>query len=115
MTDINYNGRKFRVLGNSENGEVSDDMVFEYFQEGKILTCRYFGDKILEGHILGLVQEDGTIQMTYHQINDQLNHRTGKGISKPIILEDGRIQLEEHWEWTNGDKTKGRSSLVEML
>jgi len=44
---MNYNNRKFRPLSNSENGEVSNDMVFHYKQTNNILTCTYHGSKII--------------------------------------------------------------------
>lgn len=54
---INYDGRKFSPKMNSENGEVSEQTVFLYHQNGK-------------------------------------------------------IELSEQWEWTNGDYSKGESLLV---
>jgi hypothetical protein len=29
-------------------------------------------------------------------------------------LPDGRIELNEKWEWTNGDKSKGKSKIIEI-
>jgi len=34
--------------------------------------------------------------------------------STPKILKDGRIELSEKWEWTNGDKSKGESKIIEI-
>jgi hypothetical protein len=34
--------------------------------------------------------------------------------STPKILEDGRIELSEKWEWTNGEKSKGESKIIEI-
>lgn len=35
---MNYNGKKFRPIQNIENGETSEDTIFEYTQNGNILT-----------------------------------------------------------------------------
>jgi hypothetical protein len=39
---------------------------------------------------------------------------TGICISKPEILENGKIRLHEFWEWTSGDKSKGTSIIEEQ-
>jgi len=111
---MNYNHKKFRPLFNSENGEVSSDMIFEYRQSANILTCEYKGKEIIKGHLIGLVNEEGTIDMRYHQINKNGVLMTGICKSTPKILENGKIQLYEKWQWTSGDKSKGTSILEEL-
>ncbi len=111
---INYNNKKFKPLFNSKNGEVTDDLIFEYQQNGNMLTCTYSGSKIKSGHLIGLVDEEGKIEMVYHQVNAKGKLMTGKCISTPELLKDGRIRLHEKWQWTNGDQSKGSSILVEV-
>jgi NAD(P)H dehydrogenase (quinone) len=73
---MNYNNKKFRTLSNTENGETSNETLFHYKQVGNILTSEYSGGKIKYGHLIGLVDHLGTIEMRYHQINDmnRLSH-----------------------------------------
>ena len=111
---MNYNNRKFRVVKNSENGETSVETIFEYYQDGKVLTCENKGGEIVEGHLIGLVDEIGNIDMRYHQVNTKGELMTGTCNSKPEILENGKIRLHETWEWTSGDKSKGTSVLEEI-
>ncbi len=111
---MNYNNKKFKPTFNSENGEVSSDMIFHYEQTGSILTCNYHGIKILKGHLIGLVDEHGNIHMNYHQINQNGELMTGVCTSKPEHLKNGKIRLHEVWEWTSGDKSKGKSTLEEL-
>lgn len=111
---IDYNNRRFSVMSNSENGETDEETVFLYLQEGDILTCTYKGKKIFKGQLLAKVKNDGTLDMAYHQINVKGELLTGKCISTPEILEDGRIRLHEKWEWTSGDFSKGESTLEEV-
>ena len=66
---MNYNGKKFRPVSNSDNAETSAETVFHYQQAGRILTCTYEGGKIKTGHLIGLVDDEGNIEMRYHQIN----------------------------------------------
>lgn len=66
---INYNGKKFRSVSNTDNGETSSETIFHYKQVNHILTSEYLGGKIAQGHIIGLVDEKGNIEMSYHHVN----------------------------------------------
>ena len=111
---MNYNNLTFRPIHNSENGEVSDDTLFHYKQEGRILTCSYTGGRIISGHPIGLVNDDGVIDMRYHQVNERGELMTGVCKSTPEVMQDGRIRLHEAWQWTSGDQSKGDSTLEEV-
>lgn len=111
---INYNNKKFKAISNSENGELSTDTVFHYKQEGNVLHSEYSGGPIIKGHLIGKVHEDGSIELVYHQINDEGIIKTGRCNSSPEIMENGKIRLKESWEWLSGDKGKGESLLIEI-
>ena len=111
---INYNNKKFRPVSNTDNGETSNETLFLYKQVGNILTSEYSGGKIKYGHLIGLVDMDGNIDMRYHQVNEKGELMTGICISKPEILNNGKIRLHENWEWTSADKSKGTSILEEQ-
>ena len=111
---MDYNNKRFRTLENSENGETTTDTIFHYQQEGRVLTSTYSGGKIVKGHLIGLVDENGNIEMRYHQINTEGILMTGICFSKPEILSNGKIRLHEIWEWTSGDKSRGKSVLEEV-
>ena len=111
---IDYNDRFFRPVENTDNGETSAETLFHYKQSGNILTSEYRGGRIVLGHLIGLVDEQGHIRMHYHQVNDQGEIMTGICHSTPEILADGRIRLHEAWAWTSGDRSEGRSVLEEV-
>ena len=111
---MNYNNKIFRPISNTENGETSSETIFHYKQTQNILTSEYSGGKIKYGHLIGLVDKNGNIEMHYHQVNDKEEIMTGICKSKPEILENGKIRLHESWEWTSGDKSKGQSILEEI-
>lgn len=113
-TIINYNGKTFRPISNTENSETSEETLFSYKQFGNILTSEYSGGKIKYGHLIGLVDNFGNIKMRYHQVNDKDELMTGICFSKPEMLENGKIRLHENWEWTSGDKSKGTSIIEEQ-
>lgn len=111
---MNYNGKKFKAISNSENGETSEETIFEYKQEGNILTSEYSGGKIKLGHLIGIVSDNGNIEMSYHQLNYKNELMTGICKSTHEILPNGKIRLYEDWEWTSGDKSKGKSIIEEI-
>lgn len=111
---INYHGKSFRPVQNSENGETSAETIFHYLQEGNILTSTYSGGKIKTGHLIGLVDENGQIEMRYHQVNSSGELMTGICRSVPELLPNGKIQLHESWQWTSGDLSLGNSILEEI-
>lgn len=110
---INYNDKTFKPISNSENGETSEETVFNYKQEGNILSAEYSGGKIVKGQLIGLVDPNGKIDMRYHQVNEQGQILTGKCTSKPEIMTNGKIRLHETWQWTCGDEDSGESILEE--
>ena len=79
-----------------------------------ILSCNYHGNSIHRGHLIGLVDEDGNINMRYHQVNSQGELMTGICQSTAEIMANGKIRLHEAWQWTSGDLSKGTSILEEI-
>jgi hypothetical protein len=111
---MNYNNRRFKPISVSDNGEVSQETIFVYKQHGSILTSEYSGGDIIKGHIIGLVDEKGNINMRYQQISKKGVLMTGICHSKPVNTSNGKLQLHEYWQWTSGDKSKGESILEEV-
>ena len=111
---INYNNKTFRPISNTENGETSNETVFLYKQVGNILTSEYLGGKIIKGQLIGIVDENGIIDMRYHQVNEKGELMTGICKSMPEMLSNGKIRLHENWEWTSGDRSKGQSIIQEQ-
>lgn len=110
---INYDGRKFVPKMNSENGEVSEQTIFLYHQNGSLLWAEYSGGDILKGSLIGSVSNSGELDFAYHHMNLDMQIKTGKCHSVPTVRENGKIELSEQWEWTSGDFSEGESLLVE--
>ncbi len=111
---MNYNNKVFKPISNTENGETSNETIFQYKQVGNIVTATYSGGKIIQGHLIGLVDSFGNIEMRYHQVNEKNELMTGICKSTPEILANGKIRLHEAWEWTSGDKSTGTSIIEEQ-
>ena len=93
---------------------MANETKFHYKQVDNILSSEYSGGKILTGHLIGLEDKDGNIDVKYHQLNIRHELMTGFCKSKPKILNNGKIRLHEPWEWTSGDKSKGNSIIEEL-
>jgi hypothetical protein len=110
LSRINYNGRTFRSVSNTDNGEVSAETIFHYRQEGSIVKATCSGGGILAGSLIAVVDENGVLDMRYQHVNERYELMTGTCVSTPEILEDGKIRLHEEWQWTS----KGRSVVEEI-
>ncbi len=111
---FNYHNKFFRSSSSSSNAETSSDTIFKYEQRGNIISSSYSGGSVLKGHLIGLVSDDGKIEMRYHQVNTKGELRTGICRSTPELLESGKIRLHEEWEWTSEGGGSGTSTLDEM-
>jgi hypothetical protein len=111
---VNYNDKTFRTIANSENGEVNNETVFYYQQQGFLVSATYSGGPILFGHLVGLVDANGVMDIRYHHVNDRGDLMTGVCYSVPELLDNGKIRLHEKWKWTSGDGSEGESIVEEI-
>jgi hypothetical protein len=115
MTAINYDGRKFRSVNNTPNGEVDAQTIFHYYQRDSIVWATYQGGSIQWGTLIAKMDETGCLDMRYQHVNVSGELMTGECRSVPETLSDGRIRLYETWQWTSGDHSSGQSVVEEML
>lgn len=112
--NINYNNRFFRSMSNSPTGEVGSDTVFHYRQGDNVLWATYEGGAIRFGTLCGLVDAEGGLDFRYSHVNELGQIMTGCCTSTPTVLADGRIRLQESWQWTSGDRSSGHSEVEEI-
>lgn len=114
MSRIDYDGRKFVPVVNTDNGEVSLDTVFHYRQRGDVVWATYEGGHANFGTLVARVDESDCLDMRYAHVNADGEIMTGVCRSTPELLADGRIRLHEKWRWTSGDRSEGESMLEEV-
>ncbi len=111
-SDLNLNGKIFKGLENSDNGEVDATTLFNYRQDKDIVWATYQGGDIkfgtLNGKIIG-----SNLEFYYQHQNRKGDFMTGKCQSEAKVI-NGKIRLFETWEWTSGDLSKGTSILEEI-
>lgn len=115
MKKINYDNRVFKSVANSETGEVSQDTTFYYHQKDDLVWAEYSGGEIIFGTLIAKVMENSVLEMRYQHLNSSNDLMTGKCLSTPEILPDGRIRLHERWQWTSGDLSAGESIIEEIF
>ncbi|MBS4063650.1 MAG: hypothetical protein KGZ74_03775 [Chitinophagaceae bacterium] len=111
---FNYHNKQFAAVSNTPNGETSAQTIFYYKQEENIVTAYYAGGSIVSGHLIGIVDDDGIIDMRYHQVNQEGELMTGVCRSVPELMVNGKIRLHETWQWTSGDQSNGQSIVEEL-
>jgi hypothetical protein len=111
---ISYDKRVFKSVQNSETGEVSGETTFYYHQKDDLVWAEYAGGEIVFGSLIAKVLADSSLEMRYQHLNRKGELMTGKCVSAPEILENGKIRLHETWQWTSGDFSKGESVVEEI-
>ena len=110
----NLDGKAFRSVSNTDNGDVGADTVFHYRQTADIVKADYSGGSIVAGHLLARVMANGQLDMRYHHLNDQGEFMLGRCLSTPERLADGRLRFKEKWQWLSGDMSSGYSEIEEV-
>jgi len=114
MAEINYEGRLFRSVENSSDGEVDGDTRFHYRQRGDVVWATYEGGGVGFGTLVAAVDREGRLDMRYAHVNAAGAMMTGVCESTPEVLPDGRIRLHERWRWTGGGQGAGESVIEEI-
>lgn len=114
MNEINYNNKTFASVENSATGEVSSQTIFQYHQKNDLVWAEYSGGAIVFGNLIAKVLEDDSLEMRYQHLNERGELMTGKCVSAPEVLADGRLRLREKWQWTCGDFSRGESIVEEV-
>ncbi len=110
---LNLDGKIFKALSNSDNGEVGSDTLFYYSQTDDVISADYHGGEIMKGNLIGKQLESGEFDFFYHHINRLGELKIGRCLSKAETLDDGRLKLFEKWQWLCDDMSSGESELIE--
>ena len=111
---INYDGRQFRALSNTDNGDTSAATIFTYRHADDVVWATYSGGAVKFGTLVASVAADGSLDMRYQHLDDAGTFKTGKCRSRLEVLSDGRYRLHEEWQWTSPDTSCGRSVIEEI-
>jgi hypothetical protein len=111
---IQYDGRIFRSVENSDGGDVSAATTFHYHQVGNLVWATYSGGSVRFGTLLAKADTDGNLDMRYQHVSMDGTFKSGECQSRPERLADGRLRLHERWRWTGGAEGQGISIIEEL-
>jgi len=113
---INLDGKIFKSVSNSENGEVSEETRFHYQQKDKIIWATYEGGQIKFGTLSGEInEEENSLEFQYQHQNINGEFLSGYCTSYLIESENEGLCFEEHWKWTCRDFSSGTSTIQEVV
>ncbi|MDG2956534.1 n-acetylglutamate synthase [Bisgaard Taxon 10/6] len=109
---FNLNNKIFTAVQNSENGEVSGETKFYYYQQDKMIWAEYYGGEIAKGFLIGKWISENKISFTYQHLNTRLENRLGKCITE-FHLDNDKLLGQESWQWLDTLET-GQSQIREI-
>lgn len=112
MSKFNFNNKTFSLIENTENGKVNSETLFDYKQEGDLVTADYSGGNIIYGKIIGHLK-DNSINMLYQCLTATNELKAGKAIAKISLTENKKIKLKLNWQWLDGPNETGTSEYLE--
>ena len=98
--NVNLNGRRMHVVSTDQIGEVGIDTIFEFEQNGNIVSARYAGGKIRIGYLVGIINRNN-LEFRYAQANIEDHLDGGQSNCEIKIADDGKLQLIEHFQWSS--------------
>ena len=111
---LNLNNRKFSSVANTENGDVGSQTIFHYQQEKDLVWAEYSGGSIRRGSLIARWIEENLLEMRYQHLSTDNEFKTGRCLSRPEQLPDGKLRIYEEWQWTSGDHSSGTSIIEEI-
>jgi hypothetical protein len=112
MKGINLNNVKMNVIKTAGNGVVNELTIFSFSQDGDLVTAFYSGGQILKGYLVGIMKRNKLI-FSYCQL--QADDKMDNGQSEcNVLIENGKIRLEEHFTWNSRNGEKGINIFQEL-
>lgn len=113
MSKFNFKNKKFALIQNSDNGQVNTETVFNYNQDGNLVTADYFGGTIKYGKIIAELK-DNELNMLYQCLTTDNELKAGKALAQISLTENDKIKLSLDWEWLTNGSEKGKSEYIEI-
>ncbi len=110
---LNLNNKRFVTVNNKE-GLSSNETVFQYYQNGKVITGSYKGGVIVEGLLIGKQIGDNKIQILYQCLTDEGELKAGQSTGLILKNAQDKLELKFEWNWLNGALTGGHSEYIEI-
>ncbi|MFD9331081.1 hypothetical protein [Streptomyces sp. NPDC060065] len=93
-------------------GQVGTRTRFTYHEHNGEIWADYAGGDVVRGHLLG-TREGDRLDFRYVQLKRDGSTSSGHCVSRVAELPDGRVRLEETWEWES-QRGSGTSVVEEV-
>ena len=97
---LSLNGLRMCVVSTAECGEVNRETLFEFIQEGSVVSARYAGGKVRLGYLVGAMSAEG-LRFRYVQVDDSGRLDSGYSTCEIRRMATGKMQLIEHFTWNS--------------
>lgn len=95
---FSLDGIKMHVVSTADVGEVNQDTIVDFTQEGNLLSARYAGGKVRLGYLVGMMQA-ASGSFRYAQIDNEGRIDGGSSTFEIARTDSGRLRLVEHFRW----------------
>jgi hypothetical protein len=93
-------------------GQVGTRTRFSYHEKDGEIWAEYSGGDVVRGHLVG-TREGDRLDFRYVQLKHDGTTSSGHCVSAVVELPDGRVRLEEAWEWES--QPGSGTSVVEQV
>ncbi|WP_217237218.1 hypothetical protein [Streptomyces sp. AC555_RSS877] len=93
-------------------GQVGIRTRFAYHEKDGEIWAEYAGGDVVRGYLVG-TREGDLLDFRYVQLKEDGTTSSGHCVSTVAELSDGRVRLEETWEWES--QPGSGTSVVEQL
>lgn len=101
---ILLNGIKMSVASTADCGEVDSKTLFEFTQDGSVVSAKYTGGKVKLGYLVGTMDSD-RLTFRYTQVDEDGRLDGGYSTCEVSRMADGRIRILEHFKWESREGT----------
>jgi hypothetical protein len=93
-------------------GQVGTRTRFTYRERDGVIWADYTGGDVVRGHLVG-TRDGDRLDFRYVQLRTDGTTASGHCVSRVVELPDGRLRLEETWEWES--RPGSGTSVVEQV
>jgi hypothetical protein len=95
---------QMHVVSTAQGGEVNNETLFDFTQDGSVISARYTGGKIKLGYLVGILTDED-FKFRYTQVDNDGRLDGGYSTCEISRMADGRIRLLEHFKWESREGT----------
>jgi hypothetical protein len=104
---------KMNAVTTSPRGVVNHLTIFSFSQNGDLVSAHYAGGPILAGYLVGMIHGQ-KISFSFCQQEPDGNHTSGSSDCDIRYNEQGKLQLVEHFTWSEDRGGSGVNILQEL-